>query len=120
MASLFGRFLCTCFAAVILTSAVHAAVVFKSGEKGKYVAPGEEEVSGSAQHLFETAQKAEKHGNLKGAINASRVLVRKYPKDALAPGAGYRAAELLEQAHNYLSAADAYRSVVERYPASPS
>lgn len=93
--------------------------MFKSGEKGKYVAPGEEEINGNSQELFEVAQKAEKNGNLKRAINAYKSLVRRHPKDALAPGAAYRASELLEQDHNYLSAADAYRSVVEKYPASP-
>ena len=119
MASLFGRFLCSCFVAVILAQAAGAAVVFKSGEGGKYVAPGEEEINGNAQELFQTAQTAEKEGNLKRAISAYKNLVRKHPKDALAPGAGYRAAELLEETHNYIAAADAYRSVVERYPASP-
>ena len=119
MASLFGRFLCTCFVAVILAQAAGAAVVFKSGEGGKYVAPGEEEINGNAQELFQTGQTAEKQGNLKRAISAYKNLVRKHPKDALAPGAGYRAAELLEQTHNYIAAADAYRGVVERYPASP-
>lgn len=120
MASLFRRFLYACFVAVILAQAARAAVVFKSGEKGaKYVAPGEEEISGNAQQLFETAQKAEKRGNLKRAINAYKSLARRHPKDALAPGAAYRCSELLEQAHNYLAAADAYRSVVEKYPASP-
>jgi outer membrane protein assembly factor BamD len=119
MASLFGRFLCTCFVAVILAQASRAAVVFKSGEGAKYVAPGEEEINGNSQQLFEAGQKAEKNGNLKRAISAYKSLVRKHPKDALAPGAAYRASELLEQDHNYLTAAEAYRSVVEKYPASP-
>ncbi len=119
MASLFRRFLSTCFVAVILTQAAGAAVVFKSGQGGKYVAPGEEEINGNAQELFQAAQEAEKQGNLKRAINAYKSLVRKHPKDALAPGAAYRASELLEQDHNYIQAAEAYRSVVEKYPASP-
>jgi outer membrane protein assembly factor BamD len=120
MASLFGRFLRICFVAVILAQAAGAAVVFKSGGKaGKYVAPGEEEINGNAQELFQAGQEAEKRGNLKRAISAYKSLVRKHPKDALAPGAAYRASELLEQDHNYLAAADAYRSVVEKYPTSP-
>jgi outer membrane protein assembly factor BamD len=119
MASLFGRFLCTCFVAVILAQLAGAAVVFKSGEKAKYVAPGEEEINGNAQELFQAGQEAEKRGNLKRAISAYRSLVRKHPKDALAPGAAYRTSELLEQSHQYLLAAGAYRAVVERYPTSP-
>jgi outer membrane protein assembly factor BamD len=120
MASVFGRFLCTCFIVVILAQAAGAAVVFKSGDHAKYVAPGEEEINGNAKELFEAGQEAEKKGDIKRAISAYRSLVRKHPKDALAPGAAYRASQLLEQSHNYLVAAAAYRAVVERYPASPN
>jgi outer membrane protein assembly factor BamD len=45
--------------------------------------------------------------------------VRKYPKDALAPGAGFRSAQLQEQVHDYLGAAAAYRTIVEFYPSNP-
>src|ERR1700737_249546 len=96
-----------------------AAVVFKPGEKAKYVAPGEEEMSGNAEELFHIGQTAEKEGNLKRAIKAYRTLVRRHPKDALAPGAGFRTAELQEQVHEYLNAAASYRWIVERYPTNP-
>ncbi|MEY2487855.1 MAG: outer membrane protein assembly factor BamD [Verrucomicrobiota bacterium] len=96
-----------------------AAVVFKPGAKAKYVAPGEEEMSGNAEQLFHVGQEAESRGNLHRAIKAYRSLVRKHPKDSLAPGAGFRAAELLEAVHDYLTAAGAYRHIVEAYPASP-
>lgn len=93
-----------------------AAVVFKPGEKAKYVAPGEEEMSGNAFELFHIAQEGEKRGNLGRAIKAYRALVRRHPKDALAPGSAFRCAELLEQTGSYLEAASAYRHVVEKYP----
>jgi outer membrane protein assembly factor BamD len=104
---------------VALAPLSQASVVFRPGEKAKYVAPGEEEINGNAEQLFRTGQEAEKKGNSKRAIRAYRTLVRKYPKDALAPGAGYRCAELQEQIHDYLMAAASYRYVVERYPTSP-
>src|SRR5438132_13749336 len=69
-----------------------AAVIFKPGEKAKYVAPGEEEISGNAEELFHIGQEAEKKGNLSRAIHAYITLVRKHPKDGLATGAGFRAA----------------------------
>src|SRR5438874_4641295 len=97
----------------------NAAVVFKPGEKAKYIAPGEEEMSGNAEQLFHVAQEAENRGNLRRAIKAYRALVRKHPKDALAPGAAFHAAELMEQVHDYLTAAGGYRHVVEAYPSSP-
>jgi outer membrane protein assembly factor BamD len=37
----------------------------------------------------------------------------------LAPGAGFRAAQLFEEVHDYTNAADSYRYIVEKYPSSP-
>ena len=62
-------------------------MVFKPGEKAKYQAPGEEEMSGNAQELFSKAQEAEKSGNISRAIKTYRTLVRRHPRDTLAPGA---------------------------------
>ena len=95
------------------------AVVFRPGEKAKYIAPGEEQLSGDAAELFAIGQKAEKEGNPKRAIGAYRQLVRKYPRDALAAGAAFRGAQLYEQVHDYLNAAGTYRLVVTNYPTSP-
>jgi outer membrane protein assembly factor BamD len=105
--------------ALPLAGSADAAVVFQPGEKTKYVPPGEEEMSGSAKQLWDNGQEAERKGNLRKAIRAYRVLVRKYPKDALASGAGFRCAQLLEAVHDYANAADVYRYIVEKYPSSP-
>jgi len=96
-----------------------ASIIFRPGEKAKYVPPGEEEMSGNAAELYEIGQKAEKDGNNKRAIRAYKTLVRRHPKDALAPTALYRCAQLQEQTHEYTSAADSYLQLVERYPSSP-
>src|SRR2546430_9873412 len=99
--------------------AADGAVVFRPGEKAKYVPPGEEELNGNAAELFEIGQKAEKEGNPKRAIRAYRQLVRQHPRDALAAGAAFRTAVLMEQVRDYLMAAGAYRVVVTNYPTSP-
>jgi len=99
--------------------AANAAVVFRPGEKAKYVPPGEEQLNGNAAELFDIAQKAEKDDNPRRAIRAYRQLVRKYPKDALAGGSAFRAAVLLEKTREFLEAATAYRVVVINYPTSP-
>ena len=96
------------------------SVVFQPGKKAKFVAPGEEEISGNAAELFQIGQTAEKEGNIKRAIKAYKSLVRRHPKDALAPSALYRSAQLQEQLHNYTPAAEAFLQVVERYPSSPN
>src|SRR5256885_2998565 len=104
---------------LFLIRSADAAVVFRPGEKAKYVAPGEEELSGNAAELFEIGQKAEKEGNPKRAIRAYRELVRKYSRDALAAGAAFPGALLYEQIHEYLEAAGTYRTIVINYPTSP-
>ncbi|HZR79061.1 MAG TPA: hypothetical protein VFA58_07615, partial [Chthoniobacterales bacterium] len=91
--------------ALFLSPPMQGAVVFRPGEKAKYVPPGEEELNGNAAELFAIGQKAEKDGKKKRAIGAYRQLVRKYPKDALAAGAAFRGAVLYEEVHEYLEAA---------------
>jgi outer membrane protein assembly factor BamD len=96
-----------------------ASVVFEPGKKAKYVAPGEEQISGNAAELFQTGQNAERGGDLKRAIRVYKTLVKRHPKDKLAPTALYRAGQLQEQLHQYTPAADSFRQLVEVYPNSP-
>jgi outer membrane protein assembly factor BamD len=107
-------------AVLALPDAGMASVIFQPGKKAKYVAPGEEEISGNAAELFQIGQTAEKEGNTKRAIKAYKSLVRRHPKDALAAGALFRAAELQEQRHDYFRAAESFRQLVEKYPSSPN
>lgn len=113
------RLLVLLSAALLLAGGAGASVIFRPGQKAKYVAPGEEEISGNAQHLFAVGQEAEKNGKVGRAIKAYNQIWRKYPKDTLAPGAAYKAASLLEQIRDYTRSANTYRVIVERYPASP-
>jgi outer membrane protein assembly factor BamD len=101
-----------------LSVPVRAAVVFKPGEKATYKAPGEDEMSGTAQQLFERAQEAERRGNLGAAIKAYRAIVKKHPRDTLAAGSCYRLGQLQEQTHKYLLAAQSYAVLCEKYPKS--
>ncbi|MDQ2918975.1 MAG: outer membrane protein assembly factor BamD [Verrucomicrobiota bacterium] len=95
------------------------AIVFKPGEKAEYLAPGEERMSGTAQQLFDIAEKAENSRNYSRAIKAYRAIVRKYPRDALASGAAFRYAQLQEKIGDDIKAAAAYRVLVEQYPKNP-
>jgi outer membrane protein assembly factor BamD len=96
-----------------------ASIIFKPREKAKYVPPGEEEISGNAAELYQIGQTAEQDGDPKRAIRAYKTLVKRHPKDALAPTALYRCAQLQEQVHLYTPASDSYLQLVERYPRSP-
>src|SRR5437764_8305391 len=114
------RLFITVMGVLCLAGGGQASIIFRPGEKVKYVAPGEEEISGNAQQVFDKAQEAEKQGNMGRAIKVYTHLLRKYPKDALAPGATYRAAQLLEFEGDYMKGANTYRWLVERYPSSPN
>jgi outer membrane protein assembly factor BamD len=96
-----------------------ASIIFRPGKKAEYVPPGEEAISGNSAEIYQIAQSAEKEGNLKRAIRAYKTLVKRQPKDGLAPNALYRAAQLQEQIGLYTPAADSYLQLVERYPSSP-
>lgn len=119
MTVLFRRFIYIPIAALAFAPLAEGSIVFKPGQGAKYVAPGEEEISGNAEQLFHAAQEAEKAGKLTRAIADYKALVKRHPRDALAPGAAYRTAELMEQDQSYLSAAGAYAAVVQMFPASP-
>ena len=106
-------------AALLLPQLGNASVIFKPGQKPEYVAPGEEEMSGNAAELFKIGEAAEKDGNPKRAIKAYKTLVKRHPKDGLAPGALYRCAQLQEQVHDYTPAAESFSQLVQRYPSSP-
>src|SRR5437588_4812182 len=114
------RLFITIMGVLCLAGGGQASIIFRPGEKVKYVGPGEEEISGNAQQLYDKAQEAEKQGNMGRAIKAYTQLLKKHPKDALAPGATYRAAQLLEFEGDYMKAAMTYRWLVERYPSSPN
>src|SRR5437867_12219445 len=107
------RLLIIVIGGLCLADAGQASIIFRPGEKVKYVAPGEEEISGNAQQLFDKAQEAEKQGNMGRARKVYTHLLRKYPKDALVPGATYRAPQLLELYDDYMKGATAYRRRVQ-------
>ena len=109
-------------AAFLLPESSKASVVFKPGKKPEYVGPGgvEEELSGDAVDLFQIGQAAENEGNYKRAIKAYKSLVKRHPKDKVAPEALYRAAKLQEQEHNFFGAADSFSAVSRKISRQPA
>jgi outer membrane protein assembly factor BamD len=101
---------------LVLPGALPASVIFKPGEKAKYLAPGDEQMSGTAAQIFEKAQEAERNGNPGRAIKAYRTIVKKHPKDTLAAGSAFRMGQLQEQIRDYLQAAQSYAVLVSKYP----
>ena len=97
---------------------VTASVIFKPGEKAKYVAPGDEEIGGTADELYAKAQAAEKNGDISTAMKAYRTLVRRYSRNRLAADSVYHLALLQEQKGDYLKAAQSYNILAEKFPKS--
>jgi outer membrane protein assembly factor BamD len=93
-----------------------APVIFKPSDKVKYVAPGEEEVSGNAEQLFQTGLQAERDGNVGRALKTYRTLVKKHPRSTHAADALFRYAKLLENKGDLIKAAVSYRALMEFYP----
>ena len=96
-----------------------APFLFRPSEKVKYHPPGEEEINGNANELFEIAQTAEHNGNRGRAIKAYRKLAKRYPHSTRAAGALFRAAQLTEESGDVLKAAALYRGLMETYPQTP-
>ena len=93
-----------------------APVVFGPNAKAKYENPGETEISGNANQLFDKAEAAERSGDHKLAIKIYKRLVKHYPHSNHAPEATYRAARLIENEGDLLKAAGVYRGLMEAYP----
>ena len=96
-----------------------APVVFRPNEKVKYRAPGEEEISGNANQLYNQDEAAEKEGQRGRAIKNYKRLVKRYPRSNHAPEATYRAGKLMEAEGDLLQAAATYRGLMEGYPQTP-
>ena len=73
-------FLIFAVAAFLLPESGKASVVFKPGQKAKYVAPGEEEISGNAAELYQIGQTAEKKATLNVRSKLTKVSLNIIPK----------------------------------------
>lgn len=95
---------------------MHAAVVYRPGE-GVTV---EEEDSGPAERNAEAqlakAQKLESDRELKKALSAYRLVVRKWPKSDAAATAQFSYANVREQLGDYARAFDDYQKYLKDYP----
>lgn len=93
-----------------------APVIFRPSDKVKYRTPGEEEVGGNAEQLYQTGLQAERDGNVGRALKAYRTLVKKHAGSVHAADALFRYAKILEEKGDLIKAAQAYRALMEFYP----
>ena len=103
-------------AAVAFPQRSPAPVVFKPSDKVKYHAPGEEEISGNAEELYQKGRQAEENGDRGRALKAYRTLVKKHPHATQAADALFRHAKILENQGDLIKSARSYRALMEFYP----
>jgi outer membrane protein assembly factor BamD len=94
-------------------------VIFKPNEKMHYHSPGEEDISGTADQLFNEAQAAEQAGDRGRAIKIYKRLVKHYPHSNHSAEATFRAGRLTEAEGDKIKAAAIYRGLMESYPQTP-
>lgn len=73
----------------------------------------------SSRDQLEIVHKLEAQGDYEGALQASRILVRKWPFSFFAPEAQFKIGLYLERRGEFWEANKAYDKMVEKYPNSP-
>ena len=102
--------------AVPLASTTHAAVIYRAGEgwTADTVDSGPAEKTASEQ--LHKAEALEAKGELKKAIGAYRVLIRKFPDSGIGPKVALKLAQLCEATKEPERAFDAYGKYISRFP----
>ncbi|MEO6873126.1 MAG: outer membrane protein assembly factor BamD [Chthoniobacterales bacterium] len=103
-------------AAVAFPQRSPAPVVFKPSDNVKYHAPGEQEISGNADELYQKGLQAERNGDNGRALKAYKTLVKKHPRSTHAADALFRYAKVFESQGDLIKAALAYRALMQYYP----
>lgn len=93
-----------------------AALVYRAGEGWSSESEEGEVVEATASAQLQKAQDLESKSDWKGALEAYRGLVRKYPSSGVAPKSQLKVAELYEKIGDYEHAFDAYGKFITAYP----
>ena len=99
-----------------LPHAGNAAVVYRSNEGWSVEGDPSSVIEGSAAEQMRKAEALEAEGDIKGAYNAFRGLVKRYGLSVLAPKAQYKTGVLLERSGQFDKAYAAYETYLTKYP----
>lgn len=75
--------------------------------------------AGGARRAYDNALASYRAGDYQGAINAFEGLVKRYPRDALAPNAQYWIGDAWFNLRDFRAAAAAQQALIANYPDSP-
>lgn len=95
---------------------VDAAVVYRSNEGWSVEGDPTSQIEGSAAEQMKKAEDLEARGDVGGALDAYRGLVKRYGLSVLAPKAQRKIGVLLERGGQNDKAYDAYATYLQKYP----
>jgi outer membrane protein assembly factor BamD len=95
-----------------------AALVWRPGEGWTNEGSGESLAASDAKAALQLARNMEAKEDYKGALDAYRSIVRRWPLSASAGEAQFKSGFMLEKRGEFWNAYKAYQRVVEKYPAS--
>ena len=110
------HFLCCFLALAALVAPSPAAVIYRSNEGWTVEGDETSTIEGSAAEQMKKGEELEAEGNLDGALNAYRGLVKRFSLSLLAPKAQRKVGMLLERTGKYDRAYDAYDAYLAKYP----
>lgn len=99
-----------------LSIGASAAVVYRPAEGWQVENSDGGTPAGSANAQLNKAQRLENDDNLKGALGAYRLLVRRWPKSLVAPQAQLKIGELYERTGDLSRSFDAYGVYLSKFP----
>jgi len=95
---------------------VDAAIIYRSNEGWSVEGDPSSQVEGNAAEQMKKAEDLEAKGDLTGAYESYKALVRSFGLSVLAPKAQRKVGMLLERSGQYDKAYDAYSTYLQKYP----
>jgi outer membrane protein assembly factor BamD len=105
-----------CFAGAVFP--LRAALVWRPGEGWADESTGAGLSASSSRDQLDIVHKLEAQGDYDGALQACRILVRKWPFSFFAPEAQFKIGLYLERRGEFWEANKAFDKMIEKYPAS--
>ena len=83
------------------------------------VAPAAPAEGSASRRAYESAFNLHRAGDFQGAVAAFEALIKRYPRDSLAPNAQYWVGDAWFNLHDFAAAARAQQALIANYPDSP-
>src|SRR6202048_5585787 len=96
-----------------------APIIYREGEGFNSGDLSDIEIKKNAEEQFKLSERYEASGDYKRAGASYRLLVRRFPRSAIAATAQFKSGQMLEKLGKLQSAFYEYQALVQKYPRSP-